>query len=215
MQDELSAIRIKNFLQLIKEHFKGSINAFAQKFGLNSTHYYLILKGDRPFGDKTAKTIERNLGLKPGQLDLKEGSEEYISAARIPIFANKLSAGNGYTIFDEEVVRYYAVDRHNLQRLGWDEKALCIFEIQGDSMTPKLYEGQYVIVDTSQTIVIDNRIYAIGVGDDIYIKKLFKDMVTHKIIAQSENPDYRDKILGDEDGLKIIGRVIYSLGQQL
>ena len=82
-------------------------------------------------------------------------------------------------------------------------------------MSPELLEGQKVIVDTAQTEIIDNRIYAISVNHDIFIKKMFKELGSGALIARSENPSYPEKHFKENDELKIIGRVVYLLGKPL
>ena len=215
VSDRVNAIRVNNFLRLVEEHFEGSINAFAKKFGISPTPYYMILNGSRQFGSKVAKTVEQLFKLQPGQLDVEDGATEYETVAHIPVYGNKLSAGNGNTIFEQDIVRHHAVDRNDIKIYGWKEDNLCIFQVQGDSMTPELHEGQKVIVDTSQIEVVDNRVYAISVHNDIFIKKMFKELGTGKLIARSENTSYPDKHFNGDDELRIIGRVVYLLGKTL
>ncbi|MBP9742804.1 MAG: helix-turn-helix transcriptional regulator [Burkholderiales bacterium] len=215
MSDKTNAIRIKNFLKLVEQHFEGSINAFATANDISPNPYYMIINGTRPFGVKAAKTVELIFKLQPGQLDAENCISSHSTVAQLPVYGNRLSAGNGNTIFDEEIIRYHAVDRNDIKTFGWKEENLCIFEVYGDSMTPKLYEGQKVIVDTAQSDIIDNRIYAISVHNDIFIKKLFKDIGSGSLIARSENTAYPEKNFTQNDEVKIIGRVVYLLGQAL
>lgn len=215
MSDRTSAIRAKNFLRLIAEHFDGSVNAFAKTHGISPTPYYMILNGNRQFGSKVAKTVEKFFKLQPGQLDIENGASEYETVVQIPVYGNRLSAGSGNTIFEQNIIRHHAVDLNDIKTFGWKEERLCIFEIQGDSMTPELHEGQKVIVDTSQIEIIDNRIYAISVHNDIFIKRIFKELGTGKLIARSENKAYPDKYFNDGDEFSIVGRVVYLLGKSL
>lgn len=213
--DRVNAIRVNNFLRLVEEHFAGSVNAFAKTHGISPTSYYMILNGNRKFGSKVAKTVEQLFKLQPGQLDIEDGVTEYETVAQIPVYGNCLSAGNGNTIFEQNIVRYHPVDRNDIKIFGWKETNLCIFEVQGDSMTPELHEGQKVIVDTSQIEIIDNRIYAISVHNDIFIKKMFKELGSGKLIARSENTAYPEKHFNGNDEFKVVGRVVYLLGKAL
>jgi phage repressor protein C with HTH and peptisase S24 domain len=215
VSDRLNAIRVNNFLRLVKEHFDGSINAFAKKYGISPTPYYMITKGNRQFGSKVAKTVEQLFKLQPGNLDLDGGIAEYETVLHIPVYSNRLSAGHGNTIFEQNIVRYHSVDRSDIKIFGWKEETLCVFEIQGDSMVPELYDGQKVIVDISQNEIIDNRIYAISMENDIFIKKMFKEIGSGKLIARSENPVYPEKHFNMHDDLKVVGRVVYLLGRVL
>lgn len=213
--DRLNAIRVNNFLRLVEEHFGGSINAFAKKHGISPTPYYMITKGTRQFGAKVAKTVEHLFNLQSGNLDLEGGLMEYETVIHIPVYSNRLSAGHGNTIFEQDILRYHSVDRNDIKLFGWKEENLCIFQIQGDSMVPELYDGQKVIVDTSQNEILDNRIYAISMENDIFIKKMFKEMGNDRLIARSENPIYPEKHFSIADGLRVVGRVVYLLGRVL
>lgn len=215
MEDKTNAIRIKNFVYLVEKHFEGSINAFAKANDISPTPYYMILSGSRSFGAKVAKNIELIFKLQSGQLDVENCISTPRTVAQLPVYSNLLSAANGNTIFDEKIIRYHAVDRNDITNLGVKEENLCIFEIHGDSMIPELYEGQKIIVDTTQTDIIENRLYAISINNNIHIKKLFKELNSNNLIAHSENTAYPISYLNDNKELKIIGRVVYLLGKIL
>ncbi|MCE3269546.1 MAG: prophage transcriptional regulator [Burkholderiales bacterium] len=155
MSDKISSIRVKNFLRLIEEHFDGSVNAFAKKFGLSPTPYYMIINGSRQFGSKVAHTVEQLLKLRPGQLDAENGATEYEIVVQIPLYGNILSADCGQNIFKQEIIRHHTVELNDIKRFGWKEENLCMFEVHGDSMAPELQDGQRIIVDTSQTEIVD------------------------------------------------------------
>lgn len=215
MSDKISAIRVNNFLHLVKEHFGGSINAFAKAHGISSTPYYMILNGNRQFGDKVAKTIERLFSLQPGHLDMEDAGAKYQAITQIPIYSNQLSTTNSDSILEQDIIRFQVIDKIDIQGFGWEEKNLCVLIVQGDGMAPELQNGQKVIVDTSQTEIIDNHIYAISINNNVFIKKMFKELGTGKLIARSENQSYPDKHFNSNDELKIIGRVVYLLGKLL
>ncbi|MFN8770900.1 MAG: helix-turn-helix transcriptional regulator [Neisseriaceae bacterium] len=214
IETRTSAIRIKNFLKLIEEHFDGSVHAFAKKHNISPTPYYMILNGNRLFGAQVARKVEQLLNLSPGQLDIEEGAAEYGKVAHIPTYSNHLSPDKS-SIFEQEIVRHHAVDRNEIHTFGGKEENLCIFEIQGDSMKPLLREGQKIIVDTSQLEITDNRIYAISVNNEVFIRRMFKELGTGKLIARSENESYPENHFNSKDELKIIGRVVYSIGKIL
>ena len=96
---------------------------------------------------------------------------------------------------------------------GLDKKNLCIFFVRGDSMLPEIQDGAKVLIDISQRELVNNKIYAVSVNNEIFIKKLFQDK--NQIILRSENHDYKDKIYKTTDELNVIGRAVYILGKRL
>lgn len=68
---ELNNIRVANFLFYIKNLFENSINKFAVENNVNVNQYYAIVRGERTFGDKAARNVEKLLGLNFGDLDKK------------------------------------------------------------------------------------------------------------------------------------------------
>ena len=65
----LNEIRIANFLFYINKSFDNSINKFAKVYNINVNQYYAITRGERQFGDKIARNVEKLMGLNVGSLD--------------------------------------------------------------------------------------------------------------------------------------------------
>ena len=206
----IEKIRRDNLDKYIKENFK-NIRRFTMEYGVNYGNIYTMLKGERPFGERVARELETKIGISPGFFDQVDLSTD----AKIPIFGNKLSAGYGNKVFDEEIIGYHLLNISDLKNEGLEVKNLCIFFIRGDSMTPEIQDGSKVLVDTSQTELIENKIYAVAVNNEIFVKKIFKDLSANTIILRSENQSYPDKIFHINDELRIIGRVVYLLGKRL
>ena len=83
-------------------------------------------------------------------------------------------------------------------------------EVFGQSMEPMIKEGDTVLIDQSQKNILAGAIYAVGVEDTILIKRLEKH--PNKLVLCSDNKDYESIYLESEeaDGLRIIGKVIWS-----
>ena len=129
----------------------------------------------------------------------------------------RLSAGSGNA---EWVVRADDNDRLYF-RNGWfkarhlDESNLRAMYVSGDSMTPYLYNKDTVIVDITDTEIIDGEVYAILFKGKFYVKELrnFEDGV--KII--SYNPKYEMMKATPENckselDFRVLGKVIWRGG---
>jgi phage repressor protein C with HTH and peptisase S24 domain len=209
---EIENIRRANLEALIAKNYKNK-RQFCLKHTFNYGSLYSTLKGERPFGERLAREIEARLGLEQYVLD--KSKSELLTEARIPEYHLRLSAGNGCRVWDEEVKRHHLMDRFELKNMGWHEETLCIFTVVGDSMLPEIHEGNRVIVDTSATVIIDNKIYAICVNGEIFIKRLFKDIGNNRILVRSDNQAYPDKYLTLNEEFIVVGRVVYLLGKLL
>lgn len=131
----------------------------------------------------------------------------------------KLSAGPGHLSWEHE-----EVDRSHAFRKSWldskgisDVSDLKIMEVEGNSMWPKLEDGMVVAVHTRDRAVRSDKIYAIAVGGETRIKRLYK-RTDGSIEIRSDNPDkvrYPTEILDLESAnrLEIIGRMIWYSGE--
>lgn len=70
-------VRLKNLRKLIEKH--GGPTSFASHLGYGSASYFVQIGGpnpSRPISEKTARRIERSLGLKSGWMDEPEADEK-------------------------------------------------------------------------------------------------------------------------------------------
>ncbi|MBU2774298.1 helix-turn-helix transcriptional regulator [Acidithiobacillus ferrooxidans] len=117
-------------------------------------------------------------------------------------------AGSRYALGDypEEKPRIYSNDffsRHHLR-----PENLKAFRLSGESMQPMLQDGCWIVIDTSRTTIIDKRIYAISIGDELMVKQLVKG-VDGKIIINSFSPEYPTQIVDPAViPVQIFGQVI-------
>lgn len=73
--------------------------------------------------------------------------------------------GYGNQIFDEEQIGTTPVPFAVIDGRA-KQKHLVAFRVCGDSMQPVINDDGIAVVDTSQTEIIDNKIYAFTVDDD-------------------------------------------------
>lgn len=100
-------------------------------------------------------------------------------------------------------------------RLSWfqkyqiDPKKVRRFRVSGDSMEPFLYDRDTILVNTAETNVIDNKLYAIRYGNELRVKYIIKKL-NGGLTLRSANPAYKDEEVSPDDvqqHITIIGRV--------
>lgn len=95
-------------------------------------------------------------------------SEEFI---KLPQFDVNASAGRGEIAYQEHAVNEVSFERRFLRDLGAQPDACFIMWGKGDSMLPTFPDGAMLIVDQSQQVVDDGRIYVFNVGGNLLVKR--------------------------------------------
>ena len=117
-------------------------------------------------------------------------------------------AGAGASLETEgSVSGFYAFRNEFLRREGIHCKSCVMMQVRGDSMEPLIREGDTILIDQSDNVPQDGRIFVIGLGDELMVKKLQKIPGGWRIC--SENPTYVPiDVMGDElDTFRVYGRV--------
>ncbi|MCW3604448.1 S24 family peptidase, partial [Burkholderia cenocepacia] len=93
------------------------------------------------------------------------------------------------------------------KRLGSRPKDCKLVKVSGESMEPYLFHGDSVLIDVSQTTILDGRIYALIFEDEQFVKQVFKEP-GGGLTLHSFNERYRDKVITpDRDtSLHVAGR---------
>ncbi|NMG64349.1 hypothetical protein GPA19_05240 [Azoarcus indigens] len=169
--------------------------------------------------DPAARHAEsmRSYGLHPIAVwdhpdELPEG--DFIQVPRLNVH---LSAGNGH---GEQLE--IDLERANPQvfRAEWARRerlkpgALASMYAKGNSMEPRICDGDSLLVDTSQIDVLDGRVYAVWYSGELRVKRLYK-RVDGGLIVHSDNERDYPKLDVPPDQLehiRIIGRVVHVQG---
>lgn len=119
----------------------------------------------------------------------------------IPLLDQKLSAGYGALLPDDDTpVAYIAVPRQ-LRRFG---EQLAALYVDGDSMEPTYFRGDMIICDS---LGWDGEgVYAIQMDGSGFVKRLSRK--PGKLVVISDNPRYETyEVPLDTDDIRIIGKV--------
>ncbi|MGZ8158374.1 MAG: XRE family transcriptional regulator [Methylobacter sp.] len=98
---------------------------------------------------------------------------------------------------------------------GYKPHRLVACQIKGDSMEPRLFAGDIVIINLDDTTPADGGVFAINYEGEMVIKRLIRDAGAWHL--QSDNPDkirHPNKICSIEFCIPI-GRVIYRQSKEI
>ncbi|MGL4767748.1 MAG: XRE family transcriptional regulator [Formosimonas sp.] len=168
-------------------------------------------KGVMPSWDNLEKCAQL-VGMSVQELlfGTTELTEQYVE---IPEYNIRFSAGHGAMLFEESAATgtaSYREDWFIKERLN--PKRCVRARVQGTSMQGILWDGDIVLINRDETAVIDGKIYALRIGEELYIKRLQK-IPGGTLKLQSENPDYDDVIVNLSDDVEIIGRIRDKTGR--
>jgi SOS-response transcriptional repressor LexA len=167
------------------------------------TKFFNFLKGDNCPSYATVTEWLEKFG---GQVLLPEDPATLASYRFIPKVA--AVAGAGATLeTSDEVLGYYAFRSDFLGREHISECQSVMMQVRGDSMEPLMEDGDTLLVDQSDTQVMDGKIYVVTLGDELRVKRVQKGMRGY--ILRSENPRYADIVIDGADlaAFRVHGRV--------
>jgi phage repressor protein C with HTH and peptisase S24 domain len=138
-----------------------------------------------------------------------EGGRDEAGIALVPKVSARACAGGGSWDVGEAVIDELPFERSWLVRKGNPERMVAM-DVIGDSMSPEIEAGDTILIDQAQDQVADNRLYVIGLGETVQVKRV--QVRPGLVILFSTNQRYAPVTLqGDEiDTLRVIGRVLWS-----
>lgn len=129
----------------------------------------------------------------------------------IPRYEAEVSAGNGSTIHWHQVEKDQGQAFRNsfFTENGFKPNDLKAIYARGDSMEPRIYDGDSITIDTSKSDVVNEKLYVLRIEDEIFVKKLRKRPGGGLEII-SLNPAYAPMNLNAEETqyIEVIGRVV-------
>ncbi len=208
--------------------------AFAKKLGISQASVALWEKGSTEPRGSNLNTAAKILGVSVDYLltgtasnKVADQSSEYsvgtfetwdsktplhAEDVELPFFTEvELSAGIGSEVVREDNGFKLRFSKSSLRKANVDPNNAACVQIKGDSMQPVLYDGATVGIDTSQTNIVDGKMYAIDHGGMLRVKILHR--IPGGLRVRSFNSDeYPDETYKGEDlnDIKVIGKVFWS-----
>jgi len=208
-----------------RELYEITMDEFARFSGLSKGYISMLEKNENPRTKlpimpttKTLSCVAKAMSISVSELMDKlnqsgNDKNDYLKDA-IPIdkmvlvpVVGQVRAGYGGLAFECDMGRE-TVDANTLR--GYEREDFFYLKVKGDSMEPRLYEGDLVLVRRQSSI--DNGSYGVVTIDDeegvVKIVNYDKDSIT--LISQNHNYPPRKFTGADVQRIRVIGKVIES-----
>lgn len=135
---------------------------------------------------------------------------DYVLIPRITV---DLSAGPGLSPVHIEMKNPLAFLSDWLLKCRISQTDVACMSVSGESMEPRICDGDTVLVDFKDSQIRDGKPYAIRYGDSLKINRL-SSRYDGAVILSSDNPRFPQEIISGDDlhHLEVIGRVVWVGG---
>lgn len=156
-------------------------------------------KNDSKFSDDEIKAIEAFYAIK---LD-RELQTKYVELDYYPnVFG---SCGSGAMVFDESKEKI-TVAKDMIINYS-PSKVYGVMSAVGCSMSPKIEDGDKLVIEKwNGEQIKDNRVYLFRYNDELFIKRLVKNI--DQIVCISENPRFEDRVIKDLKNFSLVGEIV-------
>lgn len=160
----------------------------------------------------TEKWLQTGKGTPEGDSAEEIGRYNITRTVSIPLYNAELSAGVGAHIDTDAVTEFVAVGKEILEQNHLSEDAVVAARVRGDSMLPRIMDGDTILINTADKRPRDGQVYAIAVDHELKVKRLLRKMDGSWIISSDNkaDPSYRDETISAHnfEQLRMIGRVV-------
>lgn len=115
------------------------------------------------------------------------------------------SCGSGAMVFDESKEKITVAKDMIINYSS--TKVYGVMSAVGCSMAPKIEDGDKLVIEKwNGEQIKDNRVYLFRYNDELFIKRLVKNI--DQIVCISENPRFEDRVISDLKNFNIIGEIV-------
>lgn len=143
-----------------------------------------------------------------GQRDIEE-SEATPDWTDITAYPQRAALGDGAVPLEYAVAHKLKFKSTSLRRKGLFPNKLSVFYGSGDSMLPRIHDGDALLFDMSDTSPRDGKIYVVRYDGDYYAKRLQQYGKHWFLVSDNDSdPKWRKPVPIDENtDFEIVGRV--------
>lgn len=180
--------------------FKPSVRNIADVLGVETKALYARSKRGTEFKDNEISRIEEHYGI-----SLKGGSSADC-CVELDFYPNVFgSCGCGSMVFDESKEKI-TVAKDMITNYS-PSKVYGVMSAVGCSMSPKIEDGDKLVIEKwNGEQIKDNRVYLFRYNDELFIKRLVKNI--DQIVCISENPRFEDRIIKDLKNFCLVGEIV-------
>ena len=212
---------IGEIIKQYRETYDITMDEFSRFSGLSKGYISMLEKNENPRTKlpimpttKTLSCVAKALSVSVSELMGMLNSDDSTPPDAIPLdklvsvpVVGVVRAGYGGLAFESDM-GVETVDANTLR--GYDISDFFYLMVRGDSMEPRLYEGDMVLVRKQSSV--DNGSYAVVTIDDeegvVKIVNYDKDSIT--LVSQNHNYPPRKFTGAEVQRVRVIGRVIES-----
>lgn len=157
-------------------------------------------------------TLAKALGVHQAELLSALPPSEEVDENWPPILAYRQAAalGAGQVVDEYAETHKLKFRAESLRRKHLRADKLAIVYGKGDSMHPTIRDGDAILIDTSDQVPKDGKLYVISEGNDLMAKRLVE--IDGEWFAMSDNPAYKPRRLDETTGIRVAGRIRWVAG---
>ena len=182
-----------------KEKIKPSVKNIADILGIETKALNARSKRGTEFKESEVKKIEEFYAI-----SLTNSTSD--NCVTLDYYSNVFgSCGCGCMVFDESKEKI-SVAKDMIMNYS-PNKVYGVMSAVGCSMSPKIEDGDKLVVEKwNGEQIKDNRVYLFRYNDELFIKRLVKNI--DQIICISENPRFEDRIITDLKNFCLVGEIV-------
>lgn len=182
-----------------KIKFKPSVRNIAEVLCIDTKALYARAKRGTEFKEDEIRKIEEFYAVSLGS----STSDNCVDLDYYPnVFG---SCGNGAMVFDESKEKI-TVAKDMIINYS-PSKVYGVMSAVGCSMSPKIEDGDKLVIEKwNGEQIKDNRVYLFRYNDELFIKRLVKNI--DQIVCISENPRFEDRVIKDLKNFNIVGEIV-------
>lgn len=182
-----------------KVKIKPSVKNIADILGIETKALYARSKRGTEFKESEVKKIEEFYAI-----SLTNSTSD--NCVTLDYYPNVFgSCGCGCMVFDESKEKI-SVAKDMIMNYS-PNKVYGVMSAVGCSMSPKIEDGDKLVVEKwNGEQIKDNRVYLFRYNDELFIKRLVKNI--DQIICISENPRFEDRIITDLKNFCLVGEIV-------
>lgn len=169
-----------------------------EALGVNQSAVSQYLNGLIPLNYRAVLAFSRILGISPEAIrdDLPEqaaakvrepSNDDYGDWESVLAFPQSVALGDGSEPEDYAVAHKLKFRAESLRRKGLSPSSLAVYYGRGDSMEPRIRDGDAVLFDTKDVKPKDGCIYVIRDGKDLFAKRC--EVLDDIVYFRSDNPN--------------------------
>lgn len=182
-----------------KVKIKPSVKNIADVLGIETKALYARSKRGTEFKESEVKKIEEFYAI-----SLTNSTSD--NCVTLDYYPNVFgSCGCGCMVFDESKEKI-SVAKDMIMNYS-PNKVYGVMSAVGCSMSPKIEDGDKLVVEKwNGEQIKDNRVYLFRYNDELFIKRLVKNI--DQIICISENPRFEDRVISDLKNFCLVGEIV-------